>query len=255
VEKYVQNSAYGAEVVTPIGNLGQLYALADRVEAEMGWSFMHNVQAYQTDGDKTTAFEICEQLGWRAPAAVFVPAGTGTNLFGLWQGFVQFKELGFIDTLPRMFAIQPAGAASLVAAWEAHQAIPAALQQVEPNLAPPISHRVSGYHAYKAMQESGGGAVAVADEDMLAALKDLASYEGIYTETASAAALAGIRRALALGLLSQEETHQAAIVGILTSHGLKNSLALTRVFTPPPRIEGTWEALQGFLTSSKQVEM
>ena len=255
VEKYVQISAYGAEVVTPIGNLGQLYALADRVEAEMGWSFMHNVQAYQTDGDKTTAFEICEQLGWRAPAAVFVPAGTGTNLFGLWQGFVQFKELGFIDTLPRMFAIQPAGAASLVAAWEAHQAIPAALQQVEPNLAPPISHRVSGYHAYKAMQESGGGAVAVADEDMLAALKDLASYEGIYTETASAAALAGIRRALALGLLSQEETHQAAIVGILTSHGLKNSLALTRVFTPPPRIEGTWEALQGFLTSSKQVEM
>ncbi len=73
VEKYVQISAYGAEVVTPMGNLGQLYALADRIEAELGWSFLHNVQAYQTDGDKTTAFEICEQLGWQAPAAVFVP--------------------------------------------------------------------------------------------------------------------------------------------------------------------------------------
>src|SRR5712691_12728694 len=148
VEKYVQISAYGAAVVTPVGDLGQLYALADRIEAEMGWSFMHNVQAYQADGDKTTAFEICEQLGWRAPAAVFVPTGTGTDLFGIWQGFVLFKELGFIGTLPRMYAVQPAGAASLLSAWEACQQVPAILERIEPNLAPPISHRVSGYHAY-----------------------------------------------------------------------------------------------------------
>lgn len=247
VEKYVQISAYGAKVITPIGNLGHLYALADRIEAELGWSFLHNLQAYQTDGDKTTAFEICEQLNWHAPAAVFVPTGTGTNLFGLWQGFVLFKELGFIDALPRMFAVQPVGAASLVAAWEAHQAVPSVLERIEPNLAPPISHRVSGYHAYKAIQESGGGAVAVTDEDMLAAVKDLAAFEGIYAEVASAAALAGIRRALAVGLLDPEETRRTGIVGILTSHGLKNSLALTSVFPPPPKVEGTWEALRSWL--------
>ena len=247
IEKYVQISAYGAKVVTPTGNLGQLYALADRVEAEIGWSFMHNVQAYQTDGDKTTAFEICEQLGWQAPSAVFVPTGTGTNLFGLWQGFVLFKELGFIDRLPRMFAVQPVGAASLVAAWEEQQTIPRILERLELNLAPPISHRVSGYHAYKAIQESGGGAVAVADSDMLMALKDLASYEGIYAEAASAAALAGIRRAMAHGFLMQEETHRTGIVGILTSHGLKNSLALSQLFPPQTKIEGTWEALRNFL--------
>jgi threonine synthase len=244
VEKYVQISAYGARVVTPLGDLAQLYAVADRIETELGWSFLHNLQAYQSDGDKTTAFEICEQLGWRAPTAVFVPTGTGTNLFGLWQGFVLFRELGFIDRLPRLFAVQPQGAASLVAAWEASQAIPALLAQVEPNAAPPISHRVSGYHAYRAIQESGGGAVAVSDEEMLMALRDLASHEGIYAETASAAALAGIRRARALGLLSEEETHQAGIVGILTSHGLKNSLALSQHLAPPPRVAGTWEALR-----------
>ncbi len=118
VEKYVQISACGARVVTPLGELGQLYAATDRIESEMGWSFLHNLQAYQSDGDKTTAFEICEQLGWRAPAAVFVPTGTGTNLFCLWQGFVLFHELGFIDRLPRLFAVQPTGAASLVVAWE-----------------------------------------------------------------------------------------------------------------------------------------
>lgn len=246
VEKSVQISAYGARVVTPLGELWQLYAMADRIEAELGWSFLHNLQAYQSDGDKTTAFEICEQLGWRAPAAVFVPTGTGTNLFGLWQGFVLFRELGFIDRLPRLFAVQPQGAASLVAAWETSQAVPATLAQVEPNAAPPISHRVSGYHAYRAIQESGGGAVAVTDDEMLAGLRDLASHEGIYAETASAAALAGIRRARALGLLSQDETHQVGIVGILTSHGLKNSLALSQQFSPPPRITGTWEALRGW---------
>ncbi len=247
VEKYVQISAYGARVVTPIGDLGRLYAVADQVEAELGWSFMHNVQAYQSDGDKTTAFEICEQLGWQAPGAVFVPTGTGTNLFGLWRGFVLFKELGFIDTLPRMFAVQPMGAALLAAAWEGSQEVPAVLEQIEPNLAPPISHRVSGYHAYKAILESDGGAVAVSDAEMLTALKDLAAYEGIYCEAASAAALAGIRRAMALGLLESEEANQNGIVGILTSHGLKNTLALSQVFQPPPQIEGTWEALRMFL--------
>lgn len=249
VEKYVQISAYGARVLTPIGNLGHLYALADRLEAELGWSFLHNVQAYQAEGDKTTAFEICEQLGWQAPAAVFVPTGTGTNLFGLWQGFVLFKQLGFIDTLPRMFAVQPVGAASLVHAWEARQAVPPVLARIEPNLAPPISHRVSGFHAYWAMQESGGGAVAVTDGEMLAALKDLASCEGIYVETASAAALVGIRRAVAIGLLEAEESRRADIVGILTSHGLKNSMALAGVFPPPPLIEGTWEMLRSCLES------
>ncbi len=234
------------------GGLGQCREVrADqRLRGQSPHAHRQPVQAYQTDGDKTTAFEICEQLGWRAPAAVFVPTGTGTNLFGLWQGFVFFKDLGLIDTLPRMFAVQPVGAASLVAAWEAHQAIPSVLERIEPNLAPPISHRVSGYHAYKAMQESGGGAVAVADVDMLAALKDLASYEGIYAETASAAALAGIRRALALGLLRQEETHQTGIVGILTSHGLKNSLALAQVLPPQTKVEGTWEALRSYIVGS-----
>src|SRR6266516_1032764 len=251
VEKYVQISAYGAEVVTPIGDLGQLYAVADRIEAEMGWSFLHNVQAYQSDGDKTTAFEICEQLGWRAPAAVFVPTGTGTNLFGPWQGFVLFRELGFIDRLPRLFAVQPQGAASLVAAWEASQAVPAPLAQVESNMAPPISHRVSGYHAYRAIQESSGGAVAVTDDEILTALRDLASHEGIYAETASAAALAGIRRARTLGLLNQDETHQAGIVGILTSHGLKNTLALSQTVAQPPRVAGTWEALREVLASRR----
>ncbi len=247
VEKHVQISAYGARIITPVGDLGQLYALADRIEAELGWSFMHNVQAYQSDGDKTTAFEICEQLGWQAPAAIFVPTGTGTNLFGIWQGFALFKELGFIDTIPRMFAVQPTGAAPLVTACQAHQEVPALLEQIEPNLAPPISHRVSGYHAYKAILESNGGAVAVSDAEMLAAVKDLASYEGIYCEAASAAALAGIRRALTLGFLEAEEVSQHGVVGILTSHGLKNSLAMSSLFPPPPQIEATCETVPAFL--------
>lgn len=247
VEKYVQISAYGARVVTPMGDLGTLYGLADRLEAEAGWSFVHNVQAYQTDGDKTTAFEICEQLGWRAPAAVFVPTGTGTNLYGIWQGFVLFKELGFIDALPRIFAVQPTSAASLAAAWTDQVKVPALLDDVAENIAPPISHRVSGYHAYHALQASGGGAVAVSDAEILQALKDLAAYEGIYCEAASASALAGIRRALTDGLLTRDEVQERGVVGVLTSSGLKNTLALSHVFNPPPQIDGTWEAMHAFL--------
>jgi threonine synthase len=247
VEKYVQISAYGAKVVTPIGDLGHLQALADRVEQEQGWSFMHNVQGYQPDGDKTTAFEICEQLNWQAPTAVFVPTGTGTDLFGLWQGFSIFKELGFIDRVPRMFAVQPEGAASLVQAWRAHLQVPVPLTEVEPNEAPPLTHRVSGYHGYRAMLESGGGAVGVSDAEMLTAVKDLAAREGIYCEAASAAALAGIRKAFATNLLDREEAEEYGIVGILTSHGLKNSLALRKLYSPPPQVEGTWDKVQEYL--------
>jgi threonine synthase len=247
VEKYVQVSAYGALVATPIGDLGQLYAVADKLETDRIWTFMHNFQAYQADGDKTTAFEICEQLNWQAPAAVFVPTGTGTDLFGLWQGFVTFKELGFINHVPRMFAVQPVGAASLVAAWKGGQQIPTVLNHSEDNVAPPISHRVSGYHAYKAIRESSGGAIAVTDSEMLRALKDLARFEGVYCEAASAAALAGIRRALKADLISKEEVEEGGVVGILTSSGLKNSLALSIFFAPPPQIEASEEKLRKFL--------
>lgn len=244
VEKYVQISMYGARIATPVGDLGALYDLTDRLAADSGWSFIHTFQAYQSDGDKTTAFEICEQLGWHAPAAVFVPTGTGTNLYGLWQGFVLFKELGFIDHLPRMFAIQPTGAASLAVAWKQGLEVPTALAESVANVAPPISHRVSGYHAYQALHASDGAAIAVSDTEILQALTDLAMYEGIYCEAASAAALAGMRRALEDGLLTQDEIEEQGMVGILTSNGLKNSLALSNRFPPPPQIEATEQALR-----------
>ncbi len=82
--------------------------------------------------------------------------------------------------------------------------------------------------------------------------RDLASWEGIYCEVASAAALAGIRRAMAAGLLEAEESSERGVVGILTSHGLKNSLALSQVVPPPPQLEGTWEAFQRFLPSARE---
>jgi threonine synthase len=247
IEKYVQVSVYGARVATPVGELGELYALAERLAAASGWSFLHTFQAYQSEGDKTTAFEICEQLAWQAPAAVFVPTGTGTNLYGIWQGFRLFQALGFIQDLPRMFAVQPEGAASLAEAWEQDLEVPAVLEFSRPNVAPPISHRVSGYHAYQALRASGGGALAVADAAMLQALGDLARYEGIYCEVASAAALAGIRQALARGLLTSDEVQARGVVGILTSNGLKNSLALSERFPAPPQIEATEQALRALL--------
>jgi threonine synthase len=246
VEKYVQISMYGARIATPVGDLGTLYALTEQLAADSGWSFLHTFQAYQSEGDKTTAFEICEQLDWHAPAAIFVPTGTGTNLYGLWQGFLLFKELGFIDRLPRMFAVQPVGAASLAVAWEQGQEIPMVLEESIPNIAPPISHRVSGYHAYQAIRASGGGAIAVSDGEILQALTDLAVYEGIYCEAASAAALAGIRSALATGLVTLDEMQERGVVGILTSTGLKNSLAFSQRFSPPPQVEATEQALRAF---------
>lgn len=82
---------------------------------------------------------------------------------------------------------------------------------------------------------------------MLQALNDLTAYEGIYCEVASAAALAGIRQAITRGLLSTDEVQARGVVGILTSNGLKNSLALSSRFPPPPQVEATEQALRVFL--------
>jgi threonine synthase len=97
------------------------------------------------------------------------------------------------------------------------------------------------------MLESGGGAVGVSDVEMLTAVKDLAAREGIYCEAASAAALAGIREAFATKLLDLKEVKEFGVVGILTSHGLKNSLALSKLYSAPPQVEGTWDEVQRYL--------
>jgi threonine synthase len=201
---------------------------------------MHDLPAYQAEGDKTTAFELAEQLGWDPPEYVVVPTGTGTNLFGIWKGFDELRHLGFVPRVPRIVAVQPAGADPLVRAHERGDAIMPPLEAVRPNIALPITHRVAGHHAYEGVRRSHGTAVAVTDQEIRQALLDLGSREGIYCEPASAAAVAGARKLAARGGLEAG----SRVVCILTSHGLKDGRAISGWFGAPSPVAVTLDAVR-----------
>jgi threonine synthase len=240
LEKFGQMRAYGATVLCPEASMLTLTRLAAALTQELGWTWMHDLPAYQSEGDKTTAFEIAEQLGWDPPEYVVVPTGTGTNLFGIWKGFDELHRLGFTSRVPRVVAVQPVGADPLVRAHERGDPIMRPLDEVRPNPAMPITHRVAGHHAYEAVRRSGGTAVAVTDAEMRQALLDLGGREGIYAEPASAAAVAGARRLAASGALDAG----SRVVCVLTSHGLKDGRVIGSWFDPPGRVAATLEAVR-----------
>jgi threonine synthase len=240
LEKLGQMRAYGATVLCPEASVLELTRLAAAITAELGWTWMHELPAYQAEGDKTTAFEIAEQSGWDPPEWVVVPTGTGTNLFGIWKGFDELRQLGFTTSTPRLAAVQPAGAAPMVEALRRGDAEMSPLASVRPNVALPITHRVAGHHAYASVRSSGGTAVAVTDAEIRASLLDLAGREGIYCEPASAAALAGVRKLLEADAIAAG----SRVVCVLTSHGLKDGRSIGGWFGQPVPVEPTLDAVR-----------
>jgi len=191
---------------------------------------------YGTEGYKTIAYEIWLQLGRRVPTAVFVPTGYAELLYGVWKGFRELRELELTESAPLMAACEPASLAPLREAVAA--GVPALTVHTRPTAAYAIAVTVNGYRGIVALEESGGFAVAVTDEEIEEAQTRLA-HDGIWAEASSAAALAGLRQVCAGDFESE-----GPVVCINTSSGFKDmdvgkSLA--------PQIEGTWEGVEDAL--------
>jgi threonine synthase len=168
------------------------------------------------EGKKTVAFEIWEQLGRRAPDAVLVPVGDGTTLSAMAKGFRELMACGALDRVPRIIGVQAEGCQPLKRAWES--GAPPAICPAD-TLADGIAvgAPISGLMALRDVRETAGGFVAVTDEKMLEAIRTLASTAGVIPEPAAAAGFAGVRPALAAGLISPEDV----IVVLVTGSGLK----------------------------------
>lgn len=219
-EKHVQIDAYGANVYTPTGTNEQIAEFALEANRRYSWYFINLFELgnpYLVEGDKTIAYEIAESLGWVAPDYCIVPVGTGDNLFGIWKGFQELHRLGVIPALPKMVGVQPQGADPLVEAIRTQAREVPVLPEVRNNVALPITHRVSGYHALRAIVESGGTATFVTDEEMLGAMRGLARSEGIFVEPASASSLAAVAKLAKEGVLGSV----ARVAVVFTSNGLK----------------------------------
>ena len=214
--KTVQMRAYGAEMrLIP----GSRQDTADAAVAEAANIFYasHNWHPFFLHGTKTVAYEIWEDLGFRAPDNIITPCGAGSNVLGCAIGFSELHRAGEIDRLPRIFAVQPANCSPIASAWLAGTDTDVATP-IEPTIAEgtAIARPIRQREVIAALRESRGGAVRVPEIQIEHALFDLARA-GVYVEPTSAQVAAGLEMLLASGAIRPEET----TVLIMTGSGLK----------------------------------
>ncbi|OGW89813.1 MAG: threonine synthase [Omnitrophica bacterium RIFCSPLOWO2_01_FULL_50_24] len=182
--KLLQAFRYGAKVVVVKGNFDDALELVKKITATHPIQIVNSVNPYRIEGQKTAAFEICDDLG-DAPDYHAIPVGNAGNITAYWRGYREYKEKGHSDTLPKMLGFQAAGAAPIV------------LNRVVKNpetiaTAIRIGNPASWASALKARDESGGLIESVTDDEIRWAYRFLAEREGIFAEPASAAAVAGV---------------------------------------------------------------
>lgn len=208
--KLAQALMYGATTIAIEGNFDD----ALRIVRELGETgkveVVNSINPVRIEGQKTAAFEICDQLG-RAPDFHFLPVGNAGNITAYWKGFQEFHDAGRISGLPRMFGFQAAGAAPIV---EGHpvadpQTIATAIR---------IGNPASWQGASNALRESNGFIDKVTDDDILAAYKLIARTDGVFAEPASTAPLAGLIKCVTAGMIPDG----SVITATLTGHGLKD---------------------------------
>ncbi len=214
--KCAQISAYGARLKKVPGPREAATAAAMQA-AETRFYASHFWNPWFNHGVKTWAFETWEQLGFRAPDAVVVPAGQGAMLIGAHLGFSALLRAGYVARLPRIFAAQAAGCAPMVRMWEENLKAPPAIE-AQSTLAEGISTAapVRWKQMRDAVRESGGRFLSVEDAQLPALLAEFAA-EGIFMEPTSAVAFAAAARLRAEGSISSSETTVVPVTG----HGLK----------------------------------
>ena len=224
--KTVQMRAFGAEVeLVP----GSRQDTADEAERQARHIFYasHNWHPYFLQGTKTLAYELWEDLGFQAPDNVITPTGAGSNVLGCDIGFEELERRGEIARRPRLFAVQPANCAPIHAAFVAGVTFPVQVD-IRPTIAEgtAIAKPIRLKPVIEAIRRSGGATVAVTEDEIVAAVRDLAST-GLYAEPTSAAAAAAYSRLLTTGIIKPDEK----TVVVLTGSGLKATQRISELYT------------------------
>lgn len=215
--KVAQARAHGARVVRVRGTFEVAAALFREAVAAFGWYSTLSTNPWRNEGLKTYAYEVWEALG-RAPDWMIHPEASGLGVAATWKGFGELERLGWVAGRPRMVAAQAAAAAPLVTALAQGLEVPV---PVEPGETVAESIRVGrpnlGWQGLQAIRASGGTAVAVTDEELLAARALLAEHAGVFAEPSAAASLAAAIRLRRDGAIGPQDL----VVCVVTGHGLK----------------------------------
>ncbi|MCQ3938001.1 MAG: threonine synthase [Chloroflexi bacterium] len=218
--------AYGAEVIQVRGSFDDALSLVVEITQKTPIALVNSINPYRIEGQKTAAFEICDELGF-APDWLCLPVGNAGNITSYWAGFKQYQK-----GLPRLLGVQAKGAAPLVLGHpvEKPETVATAIR---------IGKPARGEQALEAAHESNGRIIAVPDAQILEAQRILAS-EGVWVEPASAVGLAGLMAETAKGSL---DAKGKKVVVVCTGHGMKDPSIIAESFTSPKVIPAKYEAL------------
>ena len=216
--KVAQLMTFGATVISVQGSYEETFELSRQAINRWGW-YNRNaaINPYLSEGKKTVAYEILEQLGWQAPDYIAISVGDGCTIAGLWKGLKDLYAVGLIDRLPRLISAQAEGCCPINRAvvrgggWEPME---------ENTFADSIAVGVprNGDKALMAIRESRGLAVNVSDREIMEAQQLLGRSCGVFGEPAGVTATAGVKKLCEQGILGREET----VVSVVTGNGLKD---------------------------------
>jgi len=257
--KLLQASAFGATIVPIDGTYDQINRLSVEVSDELGWAFVNvTLRPYYSEGSKTLAYEIAEQLGWRLPDALVIPIASGSQFTKVAKGIADLVRFGLVEDRPvKLIGAQPAGCAPVANAWTAGQTHPIPVREpatIVKSLA--IGDPADGAQVLELVRSSSGSVESVPDATTSAAIRTLATHEGIFTETAGGVTIAALAQARASGVLTGDEE----VVALITGNGLKTPDAVedpqaARLFRdgsidPDARIPANFDAFERWLNAS-----
>ncbi|UCZ54663.1 threonine synthase [Bacillus shivajii] len=207
--KLAQAVMYGAEIYTIEGNFDQALKMVRNLSHRLPITLVNSVNPNRIEGQKTAAFEICDQLGY-APDVLAIPVGNAGNITAYWKGFEEYCQYKN-TSLPKMYGFQAEGAAAIVKdrIIEKPETVATAIR---------IGNPASWKNAVTAANSSGGIIDAVTDEEILSTYKMLAEEEGVFAEPASCASIAGIQKQVETGAIQAGQS----VVAVLTGNGLKD---------------------------------
>jgi threonine synthase len=233
-QKIIGSLVFNPTVLAVEGNYYYVNRLCSEIANDLGWAFVNiNIRPYYAEGSKTLAFEVVEQLGWKAPDVVVAPAASGSLYTKIWKGLKEMEKVGLIEGVKtRMLGAQALGCSPIAQAWKVGRDFikPVKPDTIAKSIA--IGNPADGIYALQVAKESGGAWETATDQEIIEAMKLLAETEGIFTETAGGTTIAVLRKYVQQGLIDPSET----VVAYITGNGYKTMEVLQGHLAEPVRI-------------------